>query len=393
MATTSSSSSPSFFWTGPTLTPLKETLPSASYPLISIPPSVSTSTPITVPGSSTTTPVNASDPTSSQQPPPPKVPITKPKTKAKATLKTLATNPEDFEKENLKVQRDALRLKLTEQDVHVNDMKEKLEILTTRCRLFEQDRNERAYNSIDSPIPTPKTSLQSPAPSPSVVHVPSISQTAIASLINLEVLRAVKASAAGYPPPPPHAPSPPQSPSAPHAHPCPSVTLLEIKLAALEASVVNKIDSLKHELTNTFVSLISEHFESQSQSNQIPNKDPTPTQRSVSTSTSTDFSEASSPEPSHESPGISPSPTDSVPSPSEHSQTTSSKSKPKNSISPKKKSKSRAPIHPILPGFPKPRRVLLGDPPKHSYLGPPPGSFWIPGRPIPHSQSFNHHHG
>ena len=58
---------------------------------------------------------------------------------------TIALNPKEFEIENLKVQRDALKSKLTKRDSEAKDLNERLEILGTRCRLFEQQINNQLY--------------------------------------------------------------------------------------------------------------------------------------------------------------------------------------------------------------------------------------------------------
>lgn len=78
-------------------------------------------------------------------------------------------------------------------------MKESLDILSTRFSLFEKERNDRAYQTLQSP---PTASQNSPAQSPTVSPafvVPNFPSSAspptslrIDSLINLEVLKAVK---------------------------------------------------------------------------------------------------------------------------------------------------------------------------------------------------------
>ena len=62
----------------------------------------------------------------------------KPKVKMKSKKPTLALSPDDFEKENLRVERDACRMKLAAQDVEMKELKDKVKILATRCDLFEK---------------------------------------------------------------------------------------------------------------------------------------------------------------------------------------------------------------------------------------------------------------
>ena len=86
-------------------------------------------------------------------------------------------------------------------------MKEKMDIVATRCRLFEKERNDKAYKAL-SPVPSNVSSEPSSSPPASSVsplspcthnQISSAPQTsnssAIESLINLEILKAVKASA------------------------------------------------------------------------------------------------------------------------------------------------------------------------------------------------------
>ena len=55
----------------------------------------------------------------------------KPKVKMKSKKPTLALSPEDFEKENLRVERDACRMKLAAQDVEMKELKDKVKILAS----------------------------------------------------------------------------------------------------------------------------------------------------------------------------------------------------------------------------------------------------------------------
>ena len=95
--------------------------------------------------------------------------------------------------------RDIARLKLIEQETELKHLKESLDILSTRCSLFEKERNDRAYQKLQSP---PTASQDTPSPSPTVSPafvLPNFPSSAspstssrIDSLINLEVLKAVK---------------------------------------------------------------------------------------------------------------------------------------------------------------------------------------------------------
>ena len=116
---------------------------------------------------------------------------TQTKTKAKPTL---ATNPSEFEKESLKIERDACRLKILENDATIKDLKEQVKILSTRCNLFEKKRNDDAYNNLVSepsrkPDKTSSTTVTEEAPR---MNSNQSSTSPIDSLINLEVLRAAK---------------------------------------------------------------------------------------------------------------------------------------------------------------------------------------------------------
>ena len=115
------------------------------------------------------------------------------KTKAKPTL---ATNPSDFEKESLKIERDACRLKILENDDTIKDLKEQVKILSTRCSLFEKKRNDEAYNNLvneptrsafTKPDKTSSTAEEAPQMNPNCSPASPID-----SLINLEVLKAAK---------------------------------------------------------------------------------------------------------------------------------------------------------------------------------------------------------
>ena len=224
---------PSFRWTGPPVITTTTTSPS---PVTSLTPPISIAVP--------TPPVTA-------------------KTRVKQKPNTLALNPNDFEKENLKVQRDALRLKLSEQDVQIKDLNEKLDIFVTRCNLFEKERSEQAYKSATASLPAESKSASnlsttassvshSANPSSTTTPLPA-TQSAIESLINLEVLRVV----AGNKPTPP---SPTQTILIPPvAPPNPEKDILSM-LNNLELKLSNKIDTLKLEMKQNLETLINSYL-------------------------------------------------------------------------------------------------------------------------------------
>ena len=107
----------------------------------------------------------------------------KPKEKLrKGKNKTLALTPEEFEKENLKVERDACRLELAKLATEKKDMGETVEILTTRCRLLEEARNTAA-TKLAAPKALLVPNLNTPEPAPAGSSSP------LETLINLEVLQ------------------------------------------------------------------------------------------------------------------------------------------------------------------------------------------------------------
>ena len=62
----------------------------------------------------------------------------------KKTKSSLALNPDEFEKENLRVERDACRMEISKLATEKKDLGDTVEILTTRCRLLENERNTAA---------------------------------------------------------------------------------------------------------------------------------------------------------------------------------------------------------------------------------------------------------
>ena len=111
------------------------------------------------------------------------LPKQKKQTKSTKSKPTLATSPEDFEKENLKVERDFARLKVRELDQELKSQTESLDILTARCRLLEDQRNKSVSSSLNPSRDKDVVTNASPMPSVS---------SPLESLINLEVIRAIK---------------------------------------------------------------------------------------------------------------------------------------------------------------------------------------------------------
>ena len=88
------------------------------------------------------------------------------------------------------MERDACRLEMSKVAIDKKDLSETIEILTTRCRLFEEDRNNVATrNAAPKAVPV---STNHPAPAPAPASAPT-GNSPLETLINLEVLKAVKA--------------------------------------------------------------------------------------------------------------------------------------------------------------------------------------------------------
>ena len=157
--------------------------PSASLSSSEIPPTASTPSVCTNPQMATHPLFSRNAPTAQAFAPSNSKPAAK-KSKAKGP----AITPEEFEKENLKVERDACRLKMTELATDKKDLSETIDILTTRCRLLEQERNKSAVSKV-----APEALAKEPSPSLSPTPTPPIpATTPLESLINLEVLKSIK---------------------------------------------------------------------------------------------------------------------------------------------------------------------------------------------------------
>ena len=121
------------------------TVPSVAMLPVSASNAATTASPTAVPAASSTaapttqsTPITAAaGPTiAATAPPAPK--------RVKKGKATLALTPEEFEKENIRVERDACRFEMNKLATEKKDLSETVEILTTRCRLFEEERNNQA---------------------------------------------------------------------------------------------------------------------------------------------------------------------------------------------------------------------------------------------------------
>ena len=159
--------------------------------------------------------------------------------KSTKTKPTLATDPQEFEKENLRIERDTCRLKLTENDNKIKDLKEQLDIYIARCSLLEKKRNDDAYDKLTKT--TDPVHLPSQGPCKVLEHVnpPKIlsspSSSALESLVNLEVLKVVKANTDAT-----------NSPSK-------EVANFQAELLHLETRLNSKFDQLKTDMNNLFI--------------------------------------------------------------------------------------------------------------------------------------------
>ena len=143
----------------------------------------------------------------------------------------------------------------------MKDLNEKLDIFVTRCNLFERERSEQAYqsakpaksstDSVETSSSLSTSSCSTPVPLPAA-------QSAIESLINLEVLRFVSGNKA---PPSPAPPPPPQNiftlPTGPSSYPEKDLTSM---FDNLELKVGNRIEILKLEIKQMVESLLSSHL-------------------------------------------------------------------------------------------------------------------------------------
>ena len=318
-------------------------------------------------------PTQPSSRTTSPTPLPPPVPVTsfparvsaplKPKTK-KTSAPTIALNPRDFEVENLKIQRDALKLKLTEKDSEAKDLKESLEILGTRCRLFEQQRNNTLYESTSATNTNPSVSSSQaqlypqplpsappatlPPPQPILARDPPLQ--AVESLLNLEVLKAVRDSRAA-----------PSTPPAPTKH----LENLESKLDEFKEEVRTYLICLSEQIANISSSLPRASPLTCDQAQQTDPK----TIPLCSTTTGTQCSLPSRSSPAH-----------TLPKPP-------SKPQREHAPIPNRSDRIRSTRHSIS------RPSLLGTPPRVSLLGIPPVTRRKAGSPLPLSSLFLAAHG
>ena len=96
-------------------------------------------------------------------------------------------------KETLIVERDFARLKVRELDQELKSKSESIDILSARCSLLEQERNKYASNSATADVHVTLLSTARDSEHPPVHLEPSrTSSSPLESLINLEVLKAIK---------------------------------------------------------------------------------------------------------------------------------------------------------------------------------------------------------
>ena len=135
-----------------------------------------------------TLPVNVTISVATTAPPAPK------NKQVKKGKGTLALTPEEFEKENIRVERVACRFEMNKLATEKKDLSETVKIFTTRCRLFEEERNTAAT----------KNAAPNAIPRPASTQVPTVSNTpgnsSLETLINLKVLKAVKSFSPGSDP-------------------------------------------------------------------------------------------------------------------------------------------------------------------------------------------------
>ena len=126
----------------------------------------------------------------------PGIKTNKTKTKHQKNKPTLATNPEEFAKENLKVERDFACLKVTQFEIKLKDEAETISILSARCSLLENQCKEYASKSASSSVPAtssdPPVTTPLPSVSPALHDIHKSSSSPLESLINLEVLKVIK---------------------------------------------------------------------------------------------------------------------------------------------------------------------------------------------------------
>ena len=236
-------------------------------------------------------------------------------------------------------------------------MTESIEILTTRCRLLEDDRNKAAAMRV-APRAFPKDNLCSESSSSKV------GSSSLETLINLEVLKAVKAFSPEHSSTPPQPQTPAETPLLPTT-PSPAISSSHQSnlLMDINDSVKCIIDNQKFlyerikELTNTINLLAGDKTEAS-------------VQATCDASTQTPASVNQRPPP----------PT----------------SQSSSALPPQPRNPPQAPSPPHVSAYiPQQRRSLLGPPPstKRSILGNPPAIPRIPRCPKPLSVFFVNQHG
>ena len=208
---------PSFSAAAPLATPtiasplLSQALPSSPIISLSVAPSIFTAT--SVPEFSTSAPsLNAAaSPFTSLIPP--TIPV-KPAKKSKKT--DVPTTPTSFQNEQTKVELDIVRTKLKQTETKLKETNNMNNILTARNKLFEEQRvidaHTNLFNTTQSqPTPSPQPPPPPTPPPPAPVSPPTPSQSpanqTIESLIQLELLKTIRASPTQQSTPSPPAPA------------------------------------------------------------------------------------------------------------------------------------------------------------------------------------------
>ena len=297
------------------------------------------------------------------------------KGKNQKSKQTLATDPVEFAKENMKVERDFARLKVNQLEVKLRDHDETIKILTARCKLLENECKDYASKTSSS-----SQSQGAPVQPPPSSTCPPILGTgtsgSLETLVHLEVLKSIRGFSNNY--------KVDHTDNADIRH-----------IASVFAQVNNITEKLETVLENENIlneklNSISSFLNSSALSFSISSVEAT---KVSSASSQTDPVE----------PQVVPQPTD---QPSQKYTTAPQVLKPTSQLHtpPPRKSilgypplarKSLlGPPPPALRTAGKPRKSLLGSPPlaRTSLLGPPPPALRIVGKPFPLGTQFLKEH-
>ena len=171
---------------------------------------------------------------------------------------TIATDPKDFEMENLRIERDTCKLKLTENDNKIKDLKEQLDIYIARCSLLEKKRNDEAYEKLTNttepvqPVHQPVLGpRQVPEYAPPSQISSSPSSSALETLVNLEVLKVAKATSTATNPPT-------------------DVASIQEQLLRLESRLTSQIEQIKTDMNKLFTNNCLQYPSSVSSQTEAP---------------------------------------------------------------------------------------------------------------------------